>query len=421
MTEACENRIVNGLLKADVGLLSPEDVQARLSKNILIVCPPGRSSRRDLWPCIWILASVLQRRFSGCILLDVGLQHESYAPIPLGSRCRFIDTNETPDAALTISLGTSTNHANVIWGDARGSSISYGELIDTGDEANPIACAALAGYLGFSALAHTAGIPPFHGWLSKPRLDLPIRHSVDLNFRELAVLGLGQVGQAFLSVLFFTAGSRKGHIHLVDRDAFEDENYSTQILLTENRRAWRGQDKAEHVATICRPWGFTITHEKAELAWGWKNTFQDNAIGFLGFDNMDARRMGVEGGFKWLVECGVGSDFCRPRVSWHSLPPNREIAKQCFTENGHSEAPVESGFARSLVNTPGGCGKVMFENIQASAPSLGILAAAYAIMELSNAVSSGDEVIIGGAYAWSPLLPLSRDVVAQRDGHRESV
>jgi hypothetical protein len=410
MTEAYENRIVNGILKANTGLLSPIDVQARLSKDVVVVCPSERSSRQDLWPCIWFLASVLQRQFTGRILLDVGLQHELYAPIPLGSRCHFIHTSEAPDVAVTIGLGTPTNYENVIWGDVRGGSISYGDLIDTSDEADPISCAALAGYLGFAALAHSAGIPPFHGWLSKPRLDLPICHSADLNISELAVLGLGQIGQAFLSVLFFKAASRKGHIHVLDRDVFEEENYFTQILLSEYKECWRGRDKTEYVATICDPWGFTITHEKAELAWGWKNAFQDNAIGFLGFDNMDARRMGVEGGFRWLVECGVGTDFCRPRVSWHSLPPDREIAKRFFTENFQPKTQVESDFARSLSNTPGGCGKVIFESIQASAPSLGILAATYAMMELSKALSSGGEVIAGGAYAWSPLLPLCRDV-----------
>jgi len=408
MTEAYENRIINGLLKADIGILSPEDVQARLSADVLVVCPPERSSRRDLWPCIWLLASVLQRQFTGRVLLDVGLSDELPAPIPLGSRCQFVARSEGLDG-ITVGLGTK-HGAGVIWGDARGNSISYQELIGGHDLADPVSCAALAGYLGFSALAHAAGIPAFHGWLAKPRLDLPFSQSADLNFDELAVLGLGQVGQAFLSILFFTAGETRSHLHLLDRDIFDDENHFTQILLSDNTKSWVGEDKSEHIAKVCGPWGFTTTHEKTELDWGWKNTFQNNAIGFLGFDNMDARRMGVEGRFRWLVECGVSTDFCRPRLSWHSLPPDREIAKRFFSEDGQPEAQRESDFARSLANTPGGCGKVIFESIQASAPSLGILAAAYAMMELSNAVRSGGEVIIGGAYAWSPLLPLWRDV-----------
>jgi hypothetical protein len=246
--------------------------------------------------------------------------------------------------------------------------------------------------------------------LAKPRLDLPFSQSADLKLGELAILGLGQVGQAFLSILFFTAGEERSHLHLLDRDVFEDENYFTQILLSEDAMSWVGENKSEHIAKVCGPWGFAITHEKTELAWGWKNTFQNNAIGFLGFDNMDARRIGVEGGFRWLVECGVGTHFCRPRLSWHSLPPNREIAKRFFTEDGQTEAQVESDFARSLAKTSGGCGKVIFESIQASAPSLGIVAAAYAMMELSNTVRLGGEVITGGAYAWSPLLPLGREV-----------
>jgi hypothetical protein len=150
MTEAYENRIANGLLKADIGILSPEDVQARLSKDVLVVCPPERSSRRDLWPCIWFLASVLHRQFTGRVLLDVGLRDEFPAPIPLGSRCRFVATSDGFDG---ITIGLGTNHrAGAICGDARGNSISYQELIGGHALADPVSCAALAGYLGFSAL-----------------------------------------------------------------------------------------------------------------------------------------------------------------------------------------------------------------------------------------------------------------------------
>ena len=100
MTEAYENRIINGLLKADIGILSPEDVQARLSADVLVVCPPERSSRRDLWPCIWLLASVLQRQFTGRVLLDVGLSDELPAPIPLVYPSGGIDPWRDPECQI---------------------------------------------------------------------------------------------------------------------------------------------------------------------------------------------------------------------------------------------------------------------------------------------------------------------------------
>jgi hypothetical protein len=224
----------------------------------------------------------------------------------------------------------------------------------------------------------------------------------------IAVLGVGQIGQAFLALTYFLTGSQLPTVHIVDKDIFEDENYRTQILLSDAPRAWNEEKKVDYISNLCDSWGWTISREHAEIKWGWRSPLGPQAVAFLGFDNMTARRVGVEGGFSWLVECGVGTNFCKPRVSWHSLPPNRELAKELFAETTATEATVDSDFAKALADTPGGCGKVTYDNIQASAPCLGTIAAAFAAMELIN--SNGKRVVSGGAYAWSPLLPLQRDI-----------
>jgi hypothetical protein len=53
----------------------------------------------------------------------------------------------------------------------------------------------------------------------------------------------------------------------------------------------------------------------------------------------------------------------------------------------------------------------MFENIQAAAPCLGALAAAFAWVEMLNYSEGELQIISGGAYAWSPLQPIQRDIV----------
>jgi hypothetical protein len=63
---------------------------------------------------------------------------------------------------------------------------------------------------------------------------------------------------------------------------------------------------------------------------------------------------------------------------------------------------------KTLADTPGGCGKVSFDNVQASAPCLGAIAAAFAAMEMNSEVHRG---VSGSAYAWSPLLPLQREML----------
>src|SRR5437879_636413 len=89
--EPQNDRIINGLLKADIGLLTSDAVQARLSQDVAIHVDQRRSAH-DLWPCVWFLAAVLERQFSGRILINAGLSAPLPSPIPLGSRCEFVAT-----------------------------------------------------------------------------------------------------------------------------------------------------------------------------------------------------------------------------------------------------------------------------------------------------------------------------------------
>ena len=63
--ELQEDRIINGLLKADIGFLAPEAVRERLSQDVVISVDPKRAVSDDLWPCIWLLAAALERQFTG--------------------------------------------------------------------------------------------------------------------------------------------------------------------------------------------------------------------------------------------------------------------------------------------------------------------------------------------------------------------
>jgi hypothetical protein len=407
------NRIVNGLLKADIGLLTPEGVAQRLSRDVIIRVDPSRSTERDLWPCLWFLASILERQFFGRVFISAGLETPLPCPIPLGPRCVFVDQKFTRDC-LQVGIGVHVADGKGIWGDARGSNIAYQALADGLDCATPLSGCTLAGYLGFAALADSSGIPPFHGTWATNWLHLPLLNSSIAAPKKIAILGTGQIGQAFLALAFFLAPKEQMNIHLVDSDVFEIDNYRSQLLLSEDHGRWDGRAKVEHLARICNEWGWSVTEEKVRITWGWKSPLADDAIALLGFDNMESRRVGVEGGFARIVECGVGTNFSRPHISWHSLPPDRNLAKELFVENqtARSITSRDSDFFRTLRDTPGSCGIVTFENIQASAPSLGALAASYTWIELLNYSSGDTQAISGGAYAWSPLQPIQRDIVA---------
>ncbi|MGD0905473.1 MAG: hypothetical protein ABR924_21470 [Terracidiphilus sp.] len=410
MTTALHNdRIVNGLLKADIGMCSPEQVLSRLSQDVLIKVDPTRSGSDDLWPCIWALASILERQFYGNIYIDAGLSAPLASPVHLGPRCVFVGKGFAAPQ-LQVGIGISIDAVDEAWGDTRGNQILYRSLDDSGESANPIGAFALAGYLGFAVLAYAAGIPPFHTAWKQSTIQLPLLAPTPKLPKAIAIMGLGQIGQAFLSLHFFLSNQQAMTVHLVDQDSFEDVNYRSQILLTENSTSWLGQTKVGVMAQICEDWGWKVTKEQTHIDWQWKNRLGSKSVGFLGFDNMDARRAGVEGGFARLVECGVGSDFSKPRVSWHSLPPDRQIAKELFVDSKPAHFSIDPALLKSLVDTPGECGRVEFEGVSATAPCLGVLAVAFTWMELLNYSHGDNSIVSGGAYAWSPLQPLLRDV-----------
>jgi len=407
--ERAHDRIVNGLLKADIGLLTPEQVSARLSQDLLIQVDPTRATANDLWPCIWFLASVLERQFTGRVYIDAGLNAALPAPIPLGPRCRFVSAADSQSAAMMIVIGACDARPTsgiVIAGDTRGNAIAYGSPLRTTNPAHPIGCCALAGYLGFAALAQAVGIPEYHADYRKPVLTLPFHPPTRGVPSQCSVLGTGQLGQAFLALGYFLADGNSLAVQLVDKDEFEAENQRTQILLSEESMPWLGKPKVAYLSDICRSWAWEVLPEHTEIQWGWRAS--RGGLAFLGFDNMDARRIGVEGGFEWIVEAGVGTDFLRPHISWHSLPPDRELAKTVFAD-GHGVSWSDSAFGRSLGETAASCGRVVFENVDAAAPSLGLAAISFAWSELLQYVSGNRTPIGGGAYLWSPLLPVVRE------------
>ena len=404
--ERHNDRIINGLLKADIDALTPEEVDRRLATDISIVVPPSRAIPSDLWPCIWFLASALERQFTGRVFIHAGLDKMPSAPVALGPRCELRSDN-APQGGIRILLGDVSGgecQGIEIRGDTRGNEIAYGKILPTYDPAHPISACALSGYLAFSALAQAVGIPPFREAWIQDSASLPFMPSENV-IPPFSILGTGQVGQAFLALAFFLSHGQRLQVHLLDKDPFERYNQRTQILLEEQASdRWINEPKVEYLAALCRGWGWATTEEQLEIKWGWKCGQSESAFAFLGFDNMDARRIAVEAGFPWLIECGVGTDFCRPRISWHSLPPNRQLAKAIFTETRSTKAA--SQFAKALGDGPGDCGRVMFEDIEATAPSLGLLAAAMAWIE---AIADDPSPVSGGALLWSPILPLQRD------------
>jgi hypothetical protein len=412
--EPYENRIVNGLLKEADHIETPGDAHLLLSRGINIYFDRSRLGTEDLGPCAWALASALSKQFFGKIrILYPDLKSGAEYPSPFSSRIQMSD--EPLTGAISIGLGVCppVDHDS-LWGDARANKISFGQILPKeAGGAHAISGFALAGYLAFAALACAAKLPAFQEDYAKTVLELPFDPDARIVFPTsgLAFLGLGQLGQAYLALLYFM--SRRSpevpRILLVDHDNFERPNEFTQILLSDSE-VWNGLSKAQYLRDKTLAWGWEADARNERLDWEFRAAASGPRLALLGFDNFDARRIAIGAGFEWLIDSGIGSSLSRPRITWHSLPPSRAIATALFPHDVTRDYLVSKpkDFYEGLRRTPGGCGWHTFNSITASAPSIGLVAAAFACSELASVLANSRNAISGSAYIWSPLLPYLR-------------
>lgn len=244
-----------------------------------------------------------------------------------------------------------------------------------------MSCFALAGYLGFAALAEAARIPPYRREFARPCISLPYRSATAPQLPDqLDFVGLGHLGEAYLSLLFFILPRLKQvpRLSLIDKGAFEEPNWATQILI-EKESDWIGANKAEYLECRARQWGCVAESRVTELAWGWQARPAGSRVAVLGLDKFEPRRIAMSGGYEWVFDAGLGDSFLQPRISWHSLRADKGLAARVFADDDTPRAAQggpRSAFLDRLRNTPGGCGILTYESVQASAPSLGLVAAA---------------------------------------------
>lgn len=403
LTDLPTDRIINGFVKGHEGALSPQDVATRLARDVVVRCEPGRCNVDDLWPALWALASVLERQLTGRIYIDAQLSSPLPSPVPLGPRCVF---GACPDAsALTIELGTRQSAASIA-GDARLHSISL-DPIAGGEKPTPIECFLLAGYLGFQVLAALAEVPAERAEYAQR--SLRIEYGAQELLTKLrrpdgfTFVGMGQVGQAFLALLWFwfrgDFGARP--LVIIDDDKFIKENGRTQILLAHGG-GWLHEEKAGFISILARTWNAQAAQLPGKITYAWK-CGSNPPVAFVGTHDFDSRRMACVAGFEEIIECGVGTDMMVPRVTWVSARGDTRRAKSLFNDRKAwpTQKFASSDWVEELKSQPGKCGWVQFEGVSATAPCLGITAVAYALAE-----STYPEAIRqGAARLWSQFLP----------------
>lgn len=409
------SRVINGILKLPDQNRSPEELAMRLAADVLIRVAPTRLHAMDLWPAIWALAASLTRQFRGSIYLHTGDAPLPPSPSPLGSR--FVTTKALPACTVEIAIGLepATGAPIRLWGDASGNTITVGTLCSESGPALPWSAFALAGYLSYAALASAVEIPPFRQHLCMRELVLP-GPTGDISSEglgpELHFLGMGHLGNAYLALLFFLTErlAIRPVVRLVDRDRLTEDNTSTHILVDPDAPSI-GENKVLALGDRLTTWGYRVISDVLDLSWGRKPVPMAARLAFLGFDNLEARRIAASSGYEWLIDAGIGTAFQRPRMTWHAFAGDYDMAKQLFKEpnpaNG-ADVPSNSRLRQSLESHNSGCGWVEFQGIAASAPAMGLIASAFVWCEALQAPNGERKAVQGSAILWSPLLPYWR-------------
>lgn len=410
--ENYEQRVVNGVLKSD--LASDADAAlGMLGRDIELTVSPSRATEADLWPAIWALCNALERQFTGRIYINAGLDGPLSQPARLTSRCIFGRPEGQTAIKIYIGCDNPDGSVDVLIGDARGARISYGSKLSDGERATPTACFAIAGYLGFAALAHAVGIPEFRRDLTVSKLELPMpKTAPQFGNIGLTFWGLGHLGNAYLSLLFFQRNevAFQGNVALLDGGNLEDGNWHTHALVEEHSE-WLGKPKADYLSNAVEAWGLSPSPNQLNLQWGWTRPSSHPDIAFLGFDNFPARRMAAAAGYSWLIDSGIGDSFKEPKLTWHSIPGDKALGQKLFPDRDETHLPTPmSAYLRTLQAKPG-CGHFDYQQVHASAPSMGLLASAFAWAELLTMMGHSGKAFHGAATIWSPMLPFLRDQI----------
>ena len=204
------------------------------------------------------------------------------------------------------------------------------------------------------------------------------------------LIGLGNLGQAFLWALAALPYAHPGDVSLVlqDRDKISEENWATSVLVTDETYGRLKTRTGEVWATAK---GFEVRRIDRRLVAVDRLEDDDPCVALSGVDKIEARKLMAEVGFDCIVDAGLGrtaETFDRYRVTVFDRV--RSIDKH-FADQDDASAdegiPQEDAYQR-LLEEVGRCGTAEVAGASVAAPFVSALAATIAVSRLI-AVCSG--------------------------------
>lgn len=272
-----------------------------------------------------ITAILLGARCFGKVLVSGDIEHEiSAAKLPIGTSVSAVmaavgATAEKVPSCRTLAIGpvrSSTSEPPFVvagWDGWRAFAAPGRSICKLGDGSNALAgIAAVALALG-SAFMSELGDPNAGRRVQEISLWAPGAADADSAGpasyslpHALWLIGLGNLGQAYLWCLSWLPYADPGKLHLTlqDFDTVSKENWGTSILVERGRYGMLKTRAAEDWAIFK---GFAVSRIDRPLDENLRRNPTDPGIALVGLDKIAARRALGAPGFKHIIDAGLGS------------------------------------------------------------------------------------------------------------------
>lgn len=197
------------------------------------------------------------------------------------------------------------------------------------------------------------------------------------------IIGLGNLGQAYLWAFGFLPYAQPEKLHLVlqDFDRIAPSNDSTSILTD---LSMVGTCKTRAMAAWAERRGFSTSLIERRFDRHFSVSAEDPAVALCGVDNALARSALEEVGFGRIIEAGLGnglSDFLA--ISLHSFPAKRTTRNIWGNAKPTESALLDQPAYRALADKGAErCGLVQLAGRTVGAPFVGALAGSLVVAEL---------------------------------------
>jgi len=326
-------------------------------------------------------------------------------------------SNDWPSAVIGTAGDTGKTGWQVTWQGWRGGVIPLKDQHRLGEHGTVGAVFAAATCVA-EVFFHFTGLHPMAGrrssgmslwspgrdWL----LEDPHEPEVEYLPSELWLIGLGNLGQAYLWVLASLPYMATNDVFLIlqDIDELAESNESTSVLTS---KALLGQKKTRAMAAWLESRGFRTALEERYFGESTRRQQNEPQVALCGLDNALGRTWLEEAGFGLVVESGLGAGpEAFASFSLHTFPSELN-AKHLW---GSHSKPID---VSRIQNMPAyteareagmdACGLAQMASRSIGVPFVGVMSASLVIAELLRRLHSRQayQVISGSVLALSDL------------------